>query len=206
MHFAYFTGASGNQNQDSKIPEEMNNLNWRDYGIKMGQLINDALTCLKPVEGTGIKVHNAKFDAEIDHTWDHLLAEARQVYDLWKSAGKSAGDALGKTYNFTSSYQARAIISRSSLGATQSLEVNAFSICGVGFTTGTYEMFAESGIQVKEGSPYAVTFLLTGNSSYIPSERSFEYRCYEADTGLFAKGTAEKLVANYVEMLNEIKE
>ena len=205
MNVAYFTGASGNQNQDSKIPEEMNNLNWRDYGVKMGQLINDALTCLKPVEGTGIKVHNATFEAEIDHTWDHLLAEARQVYDLWKSAGKSAGDALGKTYNFTSSYQARAIISRSSLGATQSLEVNAFSICGVGFTTGTYEMFSDQSNYVKQNSPFEVTVIITGNSGYIPSRPAYDYRSYEADTGMYAPGTAEALAENYVEMLKLVK-
>jgi hypothetical protein len=66
-------------------------------------------------------------------------------------------------------------------------------------------MFAESGIQVKEDSPYAVTFLLTGNSGYIPSDRNFAYRCYEADTGMFARGTAEKLVENYVQMLKEIQ-
>jgi len=205
MNVAYFTGASGNQNQDSKIVSEMNNLNWKDYGVKMGQLINDALPCLKPVEGTGIKVHNMMFDAPIDHTWDHLLNEAKEVYDLWKSAGKSAGDALGKTYNFTSSYQARAIISRAGKPASEKLEVNAFSICGVGFTTGTYEMFSDQSNYVKEHSPFEITFLITGNSGYIPSREAYEYRSYEADTGMYAPGTAESLAENYVDMLNKVK-
>ena len=91
------------------------------------------------------------------------------------------------------------------MGQHIELETNAFRVGGVGFTTGTYEMFAESGIQVKEGSPYEFTFLITGNSSYIPSLRSFEYRCYEADTGFYAPGSAEKLVENYVDMLKEIQ-
>ena len=76
---------------------------------------------------------------------------------------------------------------------------------GVGFATGTYEMFSESGIQIKARSPYEFTMVLTGNSGYIPSERAFENRCYESDTGFYALGTAEKLVSKYLEMLENIQ-
>ena len=55
------------------------------------------------------------------------------------------------------------------------------------------------------GSPFELTFLLTGNSSYIPSDRAYNHRCYEADTGFYARGSAEILVDKYVEMLKEIK-
>lgn len=85
------------------------------------------------------------------------------------------------------------------------MEINAFRVGGVGFTTGTYEMFSEAGIFIKANSPYEYTFLLTGNSGYIPSEKAFGYRYYEADTGFFAKGTAEKLADKYIEIRNEIK-
>ena len=205
MHVAYFSGATGNQNKDSKIPEEANNLNWWDYGIKMGQLTNEALSCLKPVTGTGIKTTRQMFDVEIDHSWDHMLNQANEVYDLWKSAGKSAGDALGKTYGFTSSYQARAIRSRASMSATAQLELNAFSICGVGFTTGTYEMFSTHGIYVKEYSPFDIDVIITGCSGYIPTPEAYDYRSYEADTGYYAKGTGEKLAEEYVKMLETVK-
>ena len=204
MNVAYFTGPSGNLTKDSRMPELKNNLDWRAYGEKMAELANEKLVDLKPMEGTAIKTTGTMFTVEIDHSWDHMLSEANQVYDLWKSAGKSAGDALGKTYGFTSSYQARAIKSRAAMGETTTLEVNAFCIGGVGFTTGTYEMFSTNAMFVKENSPFAVTFLMTGNSGYIPSEQAFDYRCYEADTGYYAKGTAEKLADNYVEMLRSL--
>ena len=206
MDVAYFTGPSGNLTKESKIPEEKSGLSWREYGEKMADLTNEALSQLQPMEGTAIKTTGTMYTVEIDHSWDHMLPQANEVYDLWKSAGKSAGDALGKTYGFTSSYQARAIRSRASMGETTQLEVNAFCIGGVGFTTGTYEMFSTNAMFVKENSPFAVTFLMTGNSGYIPSEQAFEYRCYEADTGYYAKGTAEKLADNYVAMLKEISE
>jgi hypothetical protein len=200
---AYFTGADGNTNIDSRVEADKHNLNWREYGVKMATLAYEAYQELQEVEGSGIAYKRAMFDAEVDHSWDHMLAEANEVFDLWKSTDKKTGDALGKQYNFTSVYQARAIRSRAAMGKTRPLELNAFRVGGIGFTTGTYEMFSESGIFIKENSPYTFTFLLTGNSGYIPSEKAFGYRCYEADTGFFAKGTAEKLADKYVEMLKE---
>ena len=205
MDVAYFTGASGNLTQSSKIDSEKHGLDWKAYGEKMGELINAELGTLQPVDSAGIKTARESFSAEIDHSWDHMLEQANEVYDLWKSQGKSAGDALGKTYDFTSSYQARAIRSRASMGVTRDLELNAFSIGGIGFTTGTYEMFSDAALYVKRNSPFDITFVITGNSGYIPSAAAYEYRSYEADTGLYAKGTAEKLAEKYVEMLNSLK-
>ena len=208
MHVAFFTGADGNMIIDCKfgMPEKAHNLKWRRYGVKIGSLALELLDELQEVEGSGIATKRHIFEAEVDHSWDHMLPQANEVYDLWKATDKATGDALGKKYNFSSSYQARAIRSRAAMGKTIELETNAFRVGGIGFTTGTYEMFAESGIQVKEGSPYDFTFVITGNSSYIPAERNFEYRCYEADTGFYAVGTAEKLVDNYIKMLKEVQE
>lgn len=205
MHVAYFTGASGNQNKDSKITAEKHNLGWREYGKKMGELANEALSELKTIEGSGIRTSREMFPAQIDHSWDHMLSQAEEVYELWKTQGKSAGDALGKLYGFTSSYQARAICTRADMGKAQNLEINAFSIGGIGFTTGTYEMFSEQGLYVKENSPFEITFIITGNSGYIPSAQAYTYRSYEADTGYYVAGTAEELANAYVSLLGEVK-
>lgn len=204
-HVAYFTGADGNVVVNSLIPEHNHGLNWRRYGVKMGTLALEAMDELVEVENTGIATKRAMVEVDVDHTWDHMLEQANEVYDLWKATDKPTGDKLGKEYDFSSVYQARAIRSRAGMPETMELEVNAFRVGGVGFTTGTYEMFAESGMQVKEGSPYEFTMVLTGNSGYIPSKRGFTQRCYEADTGFYAPGTAEKLVDKYLEMLKEIQ-
>lgn len=205
MHVAYFTGASGNQNMSSKIWWENHGLSWKKYGKKMAQLANAALPQLKAVGSGGIKTSHAMVNVDIDHTWDHMLEQANEVYELWKTVGKAEGDALGKTYGFTSSYQARAIRSRAAMGASTQLELNVFSVGGVGFTTGTYEMFSDQGLYIKDKSPFDITFIITGNSGYIPSEEAYAYRSYEADTGYYAPGSAEKLAEEYVRMLNEIK-
>ena len=206
-HVAYFTAASGNIGGSSRVKAIQQTLpaGWIEYGEDLANAAFAALPTLRKVEGTGIQTNHRIATVDVNHSWDHMINEANEVFDLWKTVGKEEGDALGKTYNFTSSYQARAIRSRYNMEKTTELEINAFRVGGLGFTTGTYEMFSESGKAVRDGSPFDFTFLVTGNSSYIPSAPAYDYRCYEADTGLYAKGTGEQLVEQYLEMLNEVK-
>lgn len=202
---AFFTGADGNTNIDSRVAEHKHNLNWREYGAKMAQLAYETLPELKEMNSQGIATRREMVDVEVDHSWDHMLEQANEVFDLWKSTDKPTGDALGKKYNFTTVFQARAIRNRAAMGKTIPLEINAFRVGDIGFTTGTYEMFSEAGIDIKNRSPYEITFLLTGNSTYVPTDKAYNYRCYEADTSFYTRGTAEILVDRYISLLNEVK-
>lgn len=205
MHVAYFTGASGNQNMDSWISSEKHGYNWKTYGKKMGALVYQALEQLQPVAVDGIQAKLVVVEAEVNHSWDHMLKEANAVYELWKTEGKAAGDRLGDIYGFTSSYQASSIRTRAQLGLTRPLELGVIRIGDVAFVSGTYEMFSDQGIYIKENSPFETTFIITGNNGYVPSKEAYDYRSYEADTSLFAQGTAEKLATRYVELLEELK-
>ena len=205
MHFAYFTGAGGNQNRDSRIPEEKHNLNWIDYGRKMAEYAVQALPSLTPVTGSGIQTERVMFEYEIDHSWDHMLEQANEVFNLWKTVGKKEGDELAKSYGFTSSYQSRDIRRRAQMPATDLLEINAFRIGDMGFITSTNEVFSTVGRHVRANSPFDTTFIITGNSGYLPCAAAYDYRSYEADTSPFAKGTAEKVADEFVRMLERIK-
>ena len=49
-----------------------------------------------------------------------------------------------------------------------------------------------------------MTMILTGNHGYLPNEEAFQYRCYEADTGYFTPGIAERLAQEQVDLLREL--
>lgn len=204
MHFAFFQGASGNQNPSSRIEEENHGLDYIDYGHKMADIAIEMLPDLKPVTSEGIKTVRFEFEAPIDHSWDHMLAEANEVFTLWKTVGKKEGDVLGKTYGFTSSYQSRDIRIRAKMGPTIPVHLNAFRIGDMGFVTSPNEVFSTVGLHVRLHGPFENTFIITGNSGYLPCMAAYEYRSYESDTGLYAKGTAEQVGYKLVEMLEEI--
>ena len=205
MQVAYYTGASGNVHIDSKIPADAHNLPWNVYGEKLAELTVQALPLLQDVGGTGIQVTGQMYLANVDHNWDHMTTQAQEVMNVYKTKGQKAATALCKEYNFTSHHQARTIIERAQIGKNMQTELRAFRVGDVGFTTGTYEMWTESGKYVKDNSPFDVTFVITGNLIYIPQEYAFAYRSYEADTTYFEEGTAEALAEEYVKMLNAVK-
>ena len=86
----------------------------------------------------------------------------------------------------------------------------ALSIGDVAFITAPYEMFSASGQQIKSGSPFKMTFVVgyaNGYVCYMPEKHNYFYgdiESYEATCCDFVPGTAEELVAKYVDMLKEI--
>jgi hypothetical protein len=88
------------------------------------------------------------------------------------------------------------------------MDLKTLAIGDVAFIFAPYEMFGSNGQQIKEGSPYAMTFVVTcseKHEGYLPSTLGCELRCYEAQITKYAYGTAELLVAEYLDMLGEMK-
>jgi hypothetical protein len=112
---------------------------------------------------------------------------------------------IGKVQIIGQNFTAKEKPSRGS--GTYDLPIFAFSIGSVGFVTLPGEMFSENGLQIKEGSPFDMTFVVTYANShyyYIPPESAFEYNSYEASVSRVEKGTVEKLVTEYGSMLNTL--
>ena len=91
------------------------------------------------------------------------------------------------------------------------LKIAAISFGDIAFTTVPYEMFDNNGVEIKDGSRFKMTFILTnsdGDYAYMPAiEACGEdgYGGYETEATYFEVGVAEKLVERYVAMLNAHK-
>ena len=104
-------------------------------------------------------------------------------------------------------YHANAISLRSQLAAVTELELYAVSLGDLAFVTVPFEMFDTNGMQIKDGSPFSTTFVLTcANNSYnyLPSELAWQHGGYAVDATLFQRGTAEMLVSHYLDLLNNL--
>lgn len=85
-------------------------------------------------------------------------------------------------------------------------EMNTLGIGELAIVTFPVEVFAESGIELKEQSPYAMTLLMgytNGIHGYIPTREAYENGGYEADSRGWAD-TAERFVDTYLKSLNEL--
>ena len=206
----YWQGAAGNINSQSRIESEMRTTDRVEYGEIMADYVEAAYNTLEKVEAGPIKVMHTTVACDVNHTQDYLVAAAKPVVDEWQRTGSTAsGMKLAEGTEIRSVYHANAIISKASMEDTRNMQIAAFSFGDIGGVVVPYEMFDTSGMQIKDGSPFAKTFIFgyasPGGGSYIPDEKAFDNEGYETNQCRFVRGTAEKLVAAYLDMLSAMK-
>lgn len=208
-HVAYFTGAAGNVNPSSRIPEENITPDYWVQGETLASHANSILSGEMTELTLGkIQATSTKYTGEADHSEDHLVPYALEVQALWtKNNNFIEAVTLANTYGINSPYHAGAIVSKAGNPSTYTMEIYAASIGDFGIAGAPFEMFDENGKYIKENSPFAQTFVLelcNGSIGYIPSEEGYRIRCYEANTGKFAPGAGELVAEEYVKLLEQI--
>lgn len=208
--FAYFLGASGNLNNNSKIPGETRTNDYKEYARLLGDVVLSCMESMTPSEKQNITFRQETYDAPVDHSEDHLADAAQKVVDQWNK-GASFNEALqaGDESAIVSPYHASSILLRKGMTApTQALELNAFSIGEIGFVTVPYEMFDTNGRTVRQASPFETTVVIScanGAWAYLADEQAFSYDSYEACNRRFPRGTAEKIADTLAKMLQSLE-
>ena len=211
-HVAYYQGASGNVNSFSRIPSEIRTSDNRAGGAMMAEHAMDGLKNNMTKVDTGtIQVKHMDFYGEINHSMDHLVAQAEIVQSVWTATASwtECGPYM-YDYGIRSPYQANAIIKNAKRTKEKDglIRLNVVAI-GDDFAFATYpgELFDILSVQMEEASPYATTMLVgysAGHVGYLPAAIAFEYTSYETDITRFVQGTGEMVRDEYIRMLNEL--
>jgi hypothetical protein len=107
----------------------------------------------------------------------------------------------------SSIYHADAIVANKGRGQTTKMELDVFAIGDISFIFFPVEMFDTNGMQIKEATPFDMTFICgyaNQCQGYMPSKLAYENIGYEVATTCFAEGTAETVVEHFMGMLNEL--
>ena len=208
---AYFIAAAGNQTPTSRVAVEQFSGDANIYGQELGRIAYDGLNNLTKAENDQVSFIKRTYVGESNKEDMHLLPEAQKVEAIWAQVGgrgTTEGRKAAKEHGFESVYEVTAILNRAGFAPTRSIDLKGIAIGNISMIFAPYEMFGSSGKQIKDGSPYDMTFIVTcshGHAGYLPDEKGIEIRCYEAQITKFKPGTAELLVAEYLDMLNEMK-
>ena len=206
-HVMYVSGAQGNLNMSSRITEENK---FADFKARGKALANYAIKAVKddvftPVNTGKVQGVVQTYVGKTDHTMDHLVGEAMLIDAEWvKTSNSSKAMALGTSGEIHSVYHATAILSKAKEGPTKEMPVIAISFGDVAICGGQYEMFDTNGMEIKEGSPFAMTFvahMANGTQGYVPSALSYKNGCYSADITRYAPGSGEELRDTFLQML-----
>jgi len=226
----YISGASGNINAQGRgdagaWSENSDYARTLEHARLLPSCTFDAIT--KEGAWTPVKGGNVHVVAETNYyrlilntipsrlegqiTIDELVAAAKEV----QSKGYST--TYRNNYGIYSKFHANAIVERTGWdeNSTKPLSIAAISIGDVAFVTAPYEMFDTNGQEIKAGSPFAMTFVNTlanigsttadGHKGYIPSLLGYTNGGYSADITDYIEGTGEVLVADYLDMLQQLK-
>ena len=96
---------------------------------------------------------------------------------------------------------------------SKKLEINAIRVGSLGFATTPFETFDTNGMEIKDGSPFEITFVLScanGQDGYVPAKYVWDYpnsatdRPYEEMSCRYYPGTGENVAADLVAMLKEL--
>lgn len=207
---AFFIAAAGNQVPSSRISSEKSTTDYQVYGQQLGDYVLKVMENMTKVEGDGIVLKTHTFTGKTMKEGLDRLTEAQLVKAEWDIVGRGTteGANAAKKHGFSSVYEVSAILERAKTPETKDMELKVMSIGDIGLLFAPYEMFGETGLDIKERSPYDFTFIVTcgeGAMGYLPTPTGFEINSYESHVTDFARGTAEELADTFVNLLTEIK-
>lgn len=205
----FLQGAAGNMGTETKITSEQTVANYKEFGQKLAEYAISAEDTYKKNEASALKINKMMYEAEVNHSNDHLIAKASEIKKYWYATGnKQMADRMCEGTGLSSANHAQAVVAIAALEKTISVELNVISIGDIAFATAPFELFGQLGMQIKENSPYDMTFVLgytNGLWGYLPSSDVWDHGGYEVDVCKLPKGGGELLADQMVTMLTELK-
>ena len=207
--FAYYQGAAGNINPESWISSERVHNGYYQHGTMLAEAAIKALKKnMQEIEPGLVKVSTQVYQGKVRKDSGEMISAGMKFKDVYDAGGTvyEAQKASGGLIN--SIYTVYGMQNRQSLGEYKDINMYTIAVGDVAFVGAEYEMFDTNGMEIREQSPFAMTFICcycNGRNGYIPSAIGFEKGCYEMDNGYFVPGTGETMVEEYVKMLNGLK-
>ena len=201
----FFSGAAGNLNPSSRMESEPTPEDPAVYGKLVAQAALPGLAAMEEIPAGAVQVKQKTLTLPTDHSDDHKVELARSIWALWTQDQQLCKDTA-RANGFNSAYAARDVISRSESGAERTMTLHTVTVGDLAFVAAPYEMFCANGQQIKEGSPYAMTVIMSCTNAYhqyLASDFAFTHGGYEVDSRKYPRGTAEKLVAEFLQMLQK---
>ena len=205
--FAYQSGAGGNINFNSAIPGEDPYPTFLDAIPEFIRATEEALSKEEKAEVGTIRSAESVYSAKVKKDSEERVKQAIECEAAgWES---ELGISLLNKYGFETKYDASHTIARNrQKGETEDVPFSAIAFGDIAFTAFPYEMFDTNGVEVREGSPYKMTFicsLTNGSMGYMPSALAFTNGSYEVLSCPYVPGCGEEFANEMLRLLNECK-
>lgn len=207
-----WNGAAGNLNSNTRIAEERRTSDKNEWAQILCDYVKSGYDSMTQVETGPIKVAEVNYTATVNHAWDDYVDEAYMVLEYYEQtkddkAASLYAESLGL---YRCWRHARAIPGHAHAGETKDIYMHSWSFGDVSGVVLPYEMFCQTGMNIKAGSPFEKTFIVgyswPSYTTYIPTREAFEIGGYEVGNCYFVSGTAEEMEGIYLDLLKSMHE
>ena len=210
-HFIFFLGASGDVNMGTKLPSGKRETmeDYQVFGTLLANGVIAALDTMEPANTGNVRVLHQTYMGTVNREMEDRLSDAIRIRDYYNDTDRDTGNILARELGFSSVYHASGVITRSKITEDQlPIKLGIYAFGDISFAAAPYEMFAAHGMQIKDGSPYKMTFVATcanGAEGYLPTEYAFQFGCYESHTSRFTGDTGTKCAETFISMMETMK-
>lgn len=204
----YLQGACGNTNYFTYLKEEKEKDEIRDYR-EVGHTL--AKTALEALENSSelplgkLRVRAEKYMAWVDHRLDHLKERALEIADMDDAAQRQ--EAMRQA-GINNRYELWGIVRRANLPAQNPTDLSSIAIGDFAMAFCPHEMFDQLGRQLRDISPYPMTFPCNYAQvycGYMPSQNMVPHGEYEVNMCYYIPGTGETEILRLGAQLQDMR-
>lgn len=205
----YMQGACGNTNYGTRVKAEKETLihDYEKVGIAMADYAREALKNAHPMQVGKLLYRCSTLECTVNHTKDHLIPQIEQIME--QETDPDIRNEKLRQIGIASRYERGAVLKRGKMDETAPMEIAALSIGDLAMTFAPLEMFNKNGKQLRDASPYDMTFncgYSLNYRGYMPSQDCWPHGEYEVYMCNFLPGTGEHVVLAHLAQLESMKE
>ena len=208
----FFQGGAGNLNPNCYIKEKRVYTDYLSHGQALADYAIKAESTYEPIKLGRVRNLSRVKTFPVDHSQDHRADDARKLLAEYKSPEDfERCTELAQQMGFNSVYHPELLLEKAAMGSEQDIELNTITIGDVAFAFANYEMFDTNANEIRNYSPFRMTFVCTSCNidedhgyMYIPSRVGFDHGGYTVDSCAFFPGIGEKMAREYGYMLYEM--
>ncbi len=201
--FAYFNGASANLSLHHYLGKNTY-ATYVETGKALARVVQSAVMKEAAVESGKIKSRHMDMQGQVIQDSEERQSQAKEIV----SASGTQQQTLIKQYGFESIHEANSTNTRATMEEITPIPLTVITFGDIAFAANPFELFDISGKEIRDGSPFQMTFNCSysnGHLGYMPPDEIFPHGGYEVVKAFFVSGTADNAVAESVRMLNECK-
>lgn len=206
-HVLYLQGACGNTNYGTRIKSEkhLKKDTYQEVGVSLAATARQALANAKEMSFDRLSIRTGTLTCTVNHSTDKLVDIAQAIRE---EEDQEKRETMAEEAGICLFAEPSMILRRAGMPETEEMPLAAVAVGDLAMGFFPFEMFDTNGKQMRDASPYAMTFPCGYSLNYLgymPSNTAVPHGGYEVFMCRYVPGTGESVVLALLEKFQDMK-